>query len=254
MASVKPIIRRNKPLKDGTFTIYIQLIHDQKSAVIKTDFRVKGNQFKDGVVVKHPSASHINMQIRARLNEYEQKLIDATTRLPMMSIGDVRNMLISDSINARLDFYSFVRDEVDKDEKIGMSTKKTFEYTIKYLESRFPDLCFQDITPKWCHDLEYNLRLENMSVGTISYHMRNIKNMYNRAINANMLDQKYYPFRKYKPPQKKNNRKRDMSIGEIRKLLKLKNLSAGQEKARDLFMLSFYLIGINFKDMLVAKQ
>jgi len=253
MASVKPIIRRNKPLKDGTFTIYIQLVHQQKSAVIKTDFRVKCNQFKDGVVVKHPSASHINMQIRARLNEYEQKLIDATPRLPMMSIGDVRDMLTSDSTNGRLEFYSYAEQEGEKDTKIGKSTVTTFKPTITYLKPIFPNLCFQDITPKWCRDLEYRMLTEQKALNTISYHMRNIRNLFNRAIDADILDQKFFPFRKYKIPVGKRQTERDLSVEEMRKLLQLKDLPAGQQKARDLFMLSFYLIGINFKDMLTAK-
>ncbi|MDD3011267.1 MAG: site-specific integrase [Bacteroidales bacterium] len=254
MASVKPIIRRNKPLKDGTFTIYIQLIHDQKSAVIKTDFRVKDNQFKDGVVIKHPSASHINVQIRAKLNEFEQKLIDASTRIPMMSIGDIRDMLTSNGTNGRLDFYAFAEQEGEKDTKIGKSTAKTLKSTMTYLKLQFPDLFFQDITPRWCKDLEYRMLTEQKSLSTISYHMRNIRNLFNRAIDADILDQKFFPFRKYKIPKGKRQTERNLSVEEMKKLLLLEDLPAGQKKARDLFMLSFYLIGINFKDMLSATS
>ena len=77
--------------------------------------------------------------------------------------------------------------------------------------------------------------------------------IHNRAIDAEKISQSSYPFRRYKI-KTAPKRDRDMDIEDLQKLrdadLKLKS----HKRARDLFMLSFYLCGINFKDLLHAQK
>jgi hypothetical protein len=81
----------------------------------------------------------------------------------------------------------------------------------------------------------------------------NTRMMYNKAIDDDKADLSQYPFRRFKIKQAPS-RDRDLEIEDILKIKDADLKFKGLIRARDLFMLSFYLFGINFKDMLYAQK
>ena len=76
--------------------------------------------------------------------------------------------------------------------------------------------------------------------------MKNIRAVFNYAIDEEVTLK--YPFRKFKI-KKEQTRKRCLSVEELR-LLKNYDVEPYQELYRDIFMLIFYLVGINLEDLL----
>ena len=93
--------------------------------------------------------------------------------------------------------------------------------------------------------------MKGNSVNTAALELRNIRAVYNRAIKDELVSIVYYPFREYKIPTQKT-RKRNLSIQQVKKIRKAK-LTGLKEQARDVWMLVFYLIGINMKDLYYLK-
>lgn len=144
------------------------------------------------------------------------------------------------------------RFESFKNAKQTTGTRIVYERTIIAL-SNFDDKLeyrgFEDI------DLDYLRRFESwcsqtMKINTISLHMRNIRAVFNDAIADDVTD--CYPFRKYKIKQEKT-KKRSLNLEQFTKLIH-EDVETFQIEYRDMFLLSFYLIGVNPTDLFHAKK
>jgi integrase len=78
--------------------------------------------------------------------------------------------------------------------------------------------------------------------------MRNIRAVFNDAINEDRVSLNLYPFRKFKI-KKEMTQKRAITLEQLKEFRDF-HVQKYQEKYRDLFMLTFYLIGINPTDLL----
>lgn len=136
------------------------------------------------------------------------------------------------------------------------ANKKTGSTRLVYLSTRDKiklfdeEAKFDSIDHKWLVRFENYLREAGNKVNTIGIHMRNMRAVFNYCI-----DEEYttsYPFRRYQI-KKEETRKRSLSANEIATLRDYP-CEPHQEKYRDIFMLMFYLIGINAVDLLMAKN
>ena len=90
----------------------------------------------------------------------------------------------------------------------------------------------------------------SMKVNAYAIHLRNIRAVFNYAI-----DEEYtmlYPFRKFKI-KAEETRKRSLTLEQLRELRDYP-CEEHQVRYRDMFMLMFYLIGINAADLFQAKK
>jgi len=87
----------------------------------------------------------------------------------------------------------------------------------------------------------------------IADYMSDIRTVFNAALLEFNDDENnritHYPFRRYKPPQVPETAKRNITPKEIMKIVKLKTDIKRAAIARDVFLLSFYLVGMNTADI-----
>lgn len=128
------------------------------------------------------------------------------------------------------------------------STIEKYIGTAKKVKSFDPHADW-DIDCAWLERFTSEM-LKTQKVNTVSIHQRNIRAVFNWAIRNEWTDK--YPFKRFKIIHEAT-RKRNLPIYKVRELRDMNNLPRIQERARDIFMLMFYLIGINMKDLLLAK-
>jgi site-specific recombinase XerD len=124
--------------------------------------------------------------------------------------------------------------------------KETLAKIAKYCDVR--RLRFEDITVAWLKDLETKLRRDGLAVNSVARHLRDIRAVYNDAIDYDVVSLAAYPFRRFKITHEATA-KRSLTIDQLRQLRDYP-CEPHQEKYRDLFMLIFYLGGINMIDLL----
>ena len=90
---------------------------------------------------------------------------------------------------------------------------------------------------------------KSMKINAYAIHFRNIRAVFNYAINEEITP--LYPFRKFRI-KKEETRKRSLTIEQL-VMLRDYPCEEYQKKYRDMFMLMFYLIGINAADLFNAK-
>lgn len=110
------------------------------------------------------------------------------------------------------------------------------------------DIPLHDFTPTLMVDYELYLLSNGLCNNTISFYMRGLRAIYNRAVDKELILQRY-PFRRVYTGIDKT-RKRAIPLNTLRRIKSL-DLSAfpKMDFARDIFMFSFYTRGMSIVDI-----
>lgn len=131
--------------------------------------------------------------------------------------------------------------------KRNKGTRGVYEHTIskmldfdKYLARRR----FEDINIGWLTDFEA-FCAKTASKNARNIHLRNIRAVFNNAIDNEVTAA--YPFRRFKI-RPEATRKRSLTVEELRRFIAME-VEDYQQFYKDMFILSFFLIGINTVDL-----
>ncbi|MFI3293030.1 MAG: site-specific integrase, partial [Rikenellaceae bacterium] len=115
------------------------------------------------------------------------------------------------------------------------------------------DVLLTDINSDLMMSYEAYLKYNGVSINTISFYMRILRAIYNRAVDQELVEQRY-PFKKVYTGVYKTV-KRALSLKDIKQI---KDLDLSQTPkaayARDMFLLSFYTRGMSFVDMAFLRK
>ena len=134
-------------------------------------------------------------------------------------------------------------------------TSETYQTTLnsfrKFREGI--DIYFDDIDSETLIAYEYHLRAKDLAPNTISFYMKRLRAVYNKAVEDGYTENKN-PFRKVFTSSEKTV-KRAISLEFIRKLKDLDlSYSPSKSFARDMFLFSFYTRGMSFVDMAYLQK
>lgn len=147
-------------------------------------------------------------------------------------------------------FIAFFRDFMQT--KTAKGTVEVYRNTYSKMLAFDPGIegrSFEDINMKWLTDFE-GFCAGTMSKNARNIHLRNIRTVFNRAIDYELTTA--YPFRRFKV-RPEETRKRSMSVGELRSLFDCP-VEPYAEFYRDMFKLIFFLVGINTADLYGLKE
>lgn len=127
------------------------------------------------------------------------------------------------------------------------STAKFYHLTAKKVKAFDADATFETIDAKWLKKFEDHLRYNgNITINGRAIHLRDIKAVFRQAIDDEITTN--YPFRKFGIKTEAVPIK-NISVEQLRTLRDC-DIEPNKRIFRDLFMLSFYLCGINPIDLL----
>ena len=114
------------------------------------------------------------------------------------------------------------------------------------------NLLLHDVTSVFIMDYELYLTAKGKSQTTISIYLRQLRAIINQAIDAGVLPQDKYPFRKMELASGRNVKKA-LSQEDLKKLLDHKPANRDEEKALDFWVFSYLCSGMNFADIIELK-
>lgn len=132
------------------------------------------------------------------------------------------------------------------------STCKLYLSTLRRMRAYTDEadtLRFEDIDLEWLYGFDAWMARTSKSPNARGIHMRNIRAVFNFAIDEGIT--KAYPFRRFKI-KKAETRKRSLSVERLRELMNYP-VEEHQRKYVDMFMLMFYLCGINAADLFALE-
>ena len=114
------------------------------------------------------------------------------------------------------------------------------------------DIPLQDISEKLIADYEVFLKRKGLTLNTVSFYMRIMRAIYNKAVGRNIIKDRK-PFVHVFTQMTKTS-KRAISLRILRKLAQAEIKNNTEKLARDLFLFSFYTRGMSFVDIVYLKK
>lgn len=249
MTTLKLAVVPAKVLKSGKHKIRIAIGHKQETRYLVTRFVIDSPmQFKNGQVIDFPSAAHINMKLRSLLNIYQEALDRINTS--SYTCAQIVEYL-SNFSEGSITFSSVAEEYINSMIKEGRkSTAQLYQRSIMYFNDCLGhDIMLEGITPRIVKDFDLYLKGRNFSPATRGTHMVHLKAIINYAIKYRKVSYEAHPFEFYEKPDNPV-RELDISVDEVKKIRDADVSEKSLCMARDLFMLSYYLGGINLIDLL----
>lgn len=111
------------------------------------------------------------------------------------------------------------------------------------------NLLIKDITYKFLEDYNSHMLSKGVRVNSIAAYLRSIRAIYNRAIKEGLVELQHYPFNRFKI-DREDTFSRTLTIAEMQQIVNVKlAYNTPIWHNRNYFLLSFYLIGINYTDL-----
>ena len=165
------------------------------------------------------------------------------------------NQIISQTTNCP-SFVSYIDEEIRKLSNAGRNgTAQNYKAAMNSITKliRNENFPLSSFTEEIVQKYESWLRNRYLSRNTISFYMRQLRSIYNKAVKANLTEQTFPFDNVYTGIDKTKKRAVDISV--ITKLIALDlSYSSSLCFARDLFLLSFYMRGMAFVDMAYLKH
>ena len=241
--------------KDGTAPLYICVNHASSSCYIPLQgVRLKRNQWDKArkKVINHPQADTINSVALSTLGKANEAI---------MQLGNVRGLTTA-KVRDLIADYVYPSDDVDtgfvavlqryKDSCEKPNTKDKFAQTLTHIKRWLGakgarQLQFNDVDVDWLTAFDKYLVTYCPSVNSRSIHLRNIRTIFNYALNHQLTTARY-PFRQYKIKSAPAN-PTPLTLEQLRLLWSHHPVSEAQDYALDIWRLVFALIGINLVDL-----
>ena len=240
--------------KDGTCPIYIRINFDRKGQLVHTNMSASPEEFSSGRFTRLASNSTAkNAKLSKIVSQCEEEILalERMGRLQEMTMHELTDKITS-IVQGREEtktlFTDYIQEYIDR----GMrpNTAATYLQTKAKIEAFDRKATFETMTKRWLEQFDKFMQYAGMKTNSRSIHMRNVRTVFNYAI-----DEEYtslYPFRKFKI-EKEETAKRCLTVEQLRELKDF-DCEEFQIPYRDIFMLMFYLIGINAIDLFEAKH
>lgn len=262
MASVKVKFRPSMiDNKEGT--LYYQVIHNRIVRQIKTEYKLLPDEWDN----------HSSEIIISLFNETRKKYLQSIKehlQSDMNNLAKVIRALDKKRIPYTADdiikahrfrpkddyLYNFMQDTIMRFKQLGkIRTSETYTTTLNSF-MRFrkdEDIRLDEIDSDLMLTYEAYLKGENVGLNTISFYMRILRAIYNRAV-ENGLTSQQNPFKQVYTGTPKTI-KRAISLKNIKQIKDLDlTLYPSLDYARDMFIFSFYTRGMSFVDMAYLKK
>jgi integrase len=287
MATFKICVFKNQKRKDDKYPVSIRVCWKREYAYISTEYYVTEKQInKKTFALKDV---FIINELNKRIAKYEDaKVQKLGSKIEIYTARELAEYLKNETrpgSDASINFISFARNRIAWLKEQGRETtagnmNRTVNAIVDFCNGR-EKIAITEITYKFLEQFEQYLRgtrvlkrknqfgrlvtTKNSGLSDVSIYdyMNDIRVLFNAAMDEYNDEDKdevrilHYPFRKYKLKPRPENEKRNISKGKIIKIRDAKDEVLVFDRAilaRDIFMLSFYLVGMNMADLFSIKK
>lgn len=268
MASVKFTVKKT-PNKDGKHSIVLVLIKNRRNTSMATNYSCDYDAWSFETNSLKTNKKGIELKRIAEINNFINKtnlkvedFIREKRRLNEdFTINEISDEIKADDVTKAptLDYFKFHQEiigEFQLANKIG--TAKVYKETLSSVKKFHgkSQLRFQDLNFTFLEKYDSFLRSNDGTDSGISFKMRTIKAVFNKAIKREIISVKTYPFITYKTSALKNEAKKEyLTDEELQKLIDEDFSESKQlQFAKDMYLFSFYCRGINFIDILKLQN
>lgn len=279
--SVFPLLKQ--PKADKTIPLHLLITHNATKATTATAYSIPASQIKrKKIPANNPTLLEVMVKVVGPLQEKINKIQDSEDMTARELLKAAQTMIEREK-NELINFFTFCAKHIAKLHKDGrQGSAKNFQTTLNALQDYTGRnyLYTSEITAKYIKGFQDYLqrprRIERMNQGKtttiqrppvtpvgVNNYIKDFRTMFNACRAAyNDEDSGYmpiphYPFARIKMLQISAKRGyRAISADELRRIIAVpdESLSRLGQLAKDMYLLSFYLIGINPIDLYTLRK
>lgn len=256
MATTSLILDTRILHKAGTYSLKLRVTHKRHQKYFPLGIKLSKEEW---ALINQPNPRRINKERKLLINSKEQKAIKIIEGLDFFTFETFRALFYNEPQNSS-DAIGLLKQYIKelKNEN-RLSTAESYQSSLsgfnKYLKKKNrTELLFSDINVRFLNAYEKWMLNKGRSISTVGIHMRNLRTIYNLAIEKGLAKQENYPFtkRRYQIPTTKNIKKA-LSSKEIISIINYNPKSRQESKARDIWLFSYLANGMNMKDISFLK-
>lgn len=241
--------------------IYFQIIHDRIVRQWYSDYKIFSNEWdskKSAIVISCDTERRAYLQsVRERIKWDKERFNRIITEFSSKDCYTADEIV--DEFVARQNqqsFFNFMENVIIRLKELGkLRTSQTYTSALNSFRGfkNDEDVVFDGFDSDLMESYQAHLNKKGLIPNSISFHMRILRAVYNRAIEKGITEDKR-PFRHVYTGVDKTT-KRAIDIKTLKKI-KEEDLSMKPNAAyaRDIFLLSFYFRGMSFVDMAYLKK
>lgn len=247
--------------KEGS--LYYQIIYKRVPRQFVTDYKIKttewniysGNlEFSQADMPRYNYLSTVIQKIEWDKRRFQQIFNRLLSSNKTFTTDDIVQEFQNQA--SEITLFNYMNNMISRFWKQGQyRTSETYSSTLNsFSEFRNGvDLYFEDMDSDLLLAYEYHLKSKSLSPNTISFYMKRLRAVYNKAIDDGFVENKNLFRRVFTSSEK--TVKRAISLKHIKKLKNLDlSYSASKEFARDIFLFSFYTRGMSFVDIAYLQE
>ena len=248
--------------KEGT--LYYQVIHNRVVKQIYTDYKLFSSEWachsEEVVLHRVPNGQERNnylLSISSRIRWDKDRLNKIIHTLSQSGtfVADDIVMRFQDNKQEQL-FNIYIRQQIARLKRLGkIRTSETYTAALRSFSSFMNDkeVLFDQLNADLFAEYEAYLKSRGNTPNTISFYMRILKAVYNRAVEAGLTEQRH-PFKSVYTGVEKTM-KRAISLNDLKRIKGLDlSLKPNLDYARDMFLFCFYTRGMSFIDMAYLRK
>ena len=260
MATFKAEVRQDHLREDGTYPIRIRITHNRKVKRIPTSLYVDKKDVTKAGKIKNAA---IVDKLEDIIKIYRKKSNDLSLIINDMSVDELTEYITRQEDKLKIDFFEYTEEWMKKHSDIhGLYIYSSMLNSLeKFLGRRRLD--FREINYKFLKSYEEFLgqrRRLSLYMGKIRHIHNEAKKEYNdEDINRILIP--WSPFAKYSIPNIQPTKDRTLDASIIRKIYELpdkpnrfKTRPCCYNLAKDVFILSFCLMGMNTADLYLCEE
>ena len=252
MANLFITIVPTKVLANGQHKIRIAVSHNWDTRYIPTSIVIDSlNEFKNGKIVKRSDKELLNAKLKRIYDTYYERCesIEYADSLTCTQLVKIITSPINGEQHRKFeDIVEEFLSQIDEDDR--EKTHKLYKLAAKhFIRFTGPSTLMEHITPIRINNYLKHLRKSKLSPTSIKIYITLLKVIINYAIKMRYVEYKVDPFVTASIPSAK---KRDTHI-TVEQLKIIRDMVPNQYNVsvvRDIFMLTYYLAGMNLVDML----
>lgn len=253
MAALSLTILSSKPTSDGKFPIFICIYSKGNREYIKTEYLLDDiSQWYNNKVVARNDATMMNKRLQYELKKYKERLQDIENydcyTAKQLKIVLTQQEKATPSVRT---FNEFMKTRIREIREEGReSYAKMQEDTLKIFEAAEGDVPMIVMNHITIEHFDRWMKIHGHTDGGRQIRLCHIKARVNEAIKVGLIRCDKHPF-SYTVIPTPEPRELDISVDSVRKIINSNVANSKQlTLAKDMFLLSFYLGGLNYADLI----
>jgi integrase len=261
MVSVKIILDNRSMKRDGTFPLILRVIYKRKVfqlplgySLLEKDWDETGQKIKSSCKL----VENIN-RVNSVITKEKQQALEIVIRLQdegkleTISLAELKTYISKKHVDLMvLDYCDEVITQLQKANKIGNAeVYKTMRNSLRIFTNG-KDFPIKQLNYTWLKKYESWYLGKGNTLNGLGVNLRTLRALFNRAIKEKRVSKDYYPFSEYSI-KKEETRKRAIPSSDLELIKKYEPKTKRQQKAKDYFLLSYYLMGASFIDLAFLK-